>query len=192
MKLIKNGMVVDPDWVFWSETSVIGQDTGQDIGQIVPVELFLENRKISTGIQIDVDTDIELIAPYLSDLALIVIEFAGYADGRGFSIALRLRHTFGFTGIIWASGSVICDQYAMAIQCGIDAVLVDEQLLQRQPIEHWQEALANAPTPYRYHDELAQGSVDLQKASSPLKSKGTVVKLNGRFESRQNASLPHS
>lgn len=152
MKLIKNGIVVDPDWIFQDQSINISQSTKQ----IVPVELFLDNPELSTAIQINVDTDIGHIAPYLVQLKLIVIEFNAYADGRGFSIAHRLRHSYGFTGEIWGSGSLVSDQYAMAIQCGIDAVLIEDALLLRQPIEHWQDALVGAPTPYRYQVEMMQ------------------------------------
>ena len=154
MKLIENGTAVDPSWVFWEKAA----NCGQSINQIAPVELFLKNPEISTGVQIEVDTNLDHIAPHLAKLALIVIRFDAYADGRGFSIAHRLRHSFEFTSKIWGSGSLISDQYALAAQCGIDAVLVDEQLLKRQPIEHWQDALAGAPIPYRYQDEMVRES----------------------------------
>ena len=113
-------------------------------------------RIASSGIRIGVDSDLDELRPHLDKLELIVIEFLSFADGRGFSIAHRLRHSLGFGGRIWASGKLIADQYALALECGIDAILVDEQLLERQPIEHWREALASAPQPYRYHDDMMQ------------------------------------
>lgn len=174
MKLISNGIAVNPDWHFQ------GEQAGTN--QIVPVELFLENPENSTAIQIDVDTNLDDIVPYLDQLELIVIRFESYADGRGFSIAHRLRHYLGFTSKIWGSGSLISDQYAMAIQCGIDAVLIDENLLLRQPIEYWRDALASAPTPYRYQGEMMQGSAGAKVVSRPEITDKKIVELNARFE----------
>ena len=159
MKLIKDGAIVDPGWSFPGHPDA----RGGDHKQVFPFEIYLAEREhiselgIPLGIQIDVDTDLDDVAPFIDQLALIVINFATYADGRGFSIAHRMRHSLGYAGIIWGRGSLIADQYALAIQCGIDAVLVEDQLLDRQPIEHWQEALRNAPAPYRYHPDMAQG-----------------------------------
>ena len=185
MKLIKNGTVIDPDWIF-QDQAVIGD---QNSNQIVPVGQFLEDTELATAILIDVNTDLDLIAPYLNKLELIVVEFAAYADGRGFSIAHRLRHSFGFTGEIWGSGSLISDQYAMALQCGIDAVLVDEGLLLRQPIEHWQDAIAGAPIPYRYQDEMVRESAVKKYTSKPAISDETVANLNARFKNRSTEDL---
>ncbi len=149
MKLIENGFVIEPDWI---------AHNGADLQrrQILPLDIFLARPEDSSGIRIDADTDLEELRQHLGKLTLIVIEFTSFADGRGFSIAHRLRHLLGFSGKIWASGSLIADQYALAMQCGIDAVLVDEQLLQRQPIEHWHQALATAPLPYRFHGDMMQ------------------------------------
>ena len=105
------------------------------------------------GVQIGVDTDLERLFQHLSDIDLIVIEISSFADGRGFSIAYRLRHSLGYSGEIWALGNLIVDQYAHAVQCGIDGVLVEDQHLARQPIEHWRDALIDTPLPYRYHNK---------------------------------------
>jgi len=178
MKLIKNGIVVEPDWRFHDK----GENSDQLVNQIVSVDLFLKNLELSTAIEIDVDVDLDDIAPHLSQLELIVIKFEGYADGRGFSIAHRLRHSFGFRGDIWGSGSLISDQYAMALQCGIDAVLVDEKLLQRQPIEHWQGVIVNAPAPYRFQDDMMRDSVDDVSIIKLEISDEYIDELNTRFE----------
>ncbi|MCP3675604.1 MAG: phosphoadenylyl-sulfate reductase [Gammaproteobacteria bacterium] len=42
----------------------------------------------------------------------------------------------------------------MAVQCGIDSILVDEQQLKRQPIKQWQEALIGTPIPYHSQKAL--------------------------------------
>ena len=147
MKLIKSGVLSEPDWIFCDDID----HARHGVGQILPHKVFLENlaKPVDTqrlvGIQIDVDTDLEDIIPYFDRLNLIVIEFASIADGRGFSTARRLRQSLNYAGEIWANGKLYVDQYPLAVQCGIDGVLVDEPLLQRQPIEHWREALDMHP-----------------------------------------------
>jgi len=147
MKLIKNGELSEPAWIFCDN---IDHDR-HDVGQILPYRVFLENRVRRTntiglvGIQIDVDTELEDIIAYFDQLHLIVIEFASFVDGRGFSIAGRLRQSLNYAGEIWANGNLFADQYPLAVQCGIDGVVVDEQLLQRQPVEHWRQAIDMHP-----------------------------------------------
>ena len=150
MKLIESGAIADLNWHF----SDLADETSQSRNVILPFDVFLARPELARGVQVGVDTDIDELRPHLDKLALIVIEFSAYADGRGFSIAHRLRHSLGYQGKIWGRGSLIADQYALAVQCGVDAVLVEEELLERQPIDQWQEALASAPTPYRFQVEM--------------------------------------
>ena len=87
------------------------------------------------------DVDLERLEPRLSGLAAIEIEFPGYADGRGFSIARQLRRQYGYTGQIIAAGPLIPDQYSYALQCGFDAVKVDEDVFARHGASDWRSAL---------------------------------------------------
>ncbi len=190
MELIKDGAVVNPDWNFIDDLELA--DT--NINQILPVEAFLANpeqlpvhseAQIAggqglVGVRIGADSDLEALSPHFDQLALIVIEFSSFADGRGFSIAHRLRNTFNYAGEIWGSG-IIADQYAFAIQCGIDAVLVDEKLLQRQPVEDWRQALASAPAPYSFKADLKKTSKIYSKISKRIAGSQFVTGLNSRF-----------
>ncbi|GHF59797.1 DUF934 domain-containing protein [Seohaeicola zhoushanensis] len=82
------------------------------------------------------ETDPATLAEHM-DAALIRIPFASFADGRGFTLARRLRLA-GFKGRLRAQGHVIADQYAMARRAGFDEVEIDETLAARQPEEQWQ------------------------------------------------------
>ena len=68
------------------------------------------------------------------------IEFPSYADGRGSSIAKRLRR-LGFAGKLRAIGPLIPDQFGDLIACGFDEVEISEEQLVRQPVEQWLNAL---------------------------------------------------
>jgi len=82
--------------------------------------------------------------------ALVRIAFGSFADGRGFTLARRLRAA-GFTGRLRAVGPLIADQYAMARRSGFDEVEIPDDIAQRQPQEQW---LARAD--WRAHDYRAR------------------------------------
>ena len=88
------------------------------------------------AIDIPSDANPDVLADRLSDLDLIRVDFPSFADGRGFTIARRLR-LMGFTGRLRARGHVIADQYAMARRSGFDEVEIDEGLAARQPEAQW-------------------------------------------------------
>lgn len=82
------------------------------------------------------DTDPSVLQGQLQSIDLIRIDFPSFADGRGFTIAGRLR-MMGFQGRLRARGHVIADQYAMARRSGFDEVEIDAELAARQPEEQW-------------------------------------------------------
>lgn len=82
------------------------------------------------------DFDLDLLVPYLNQVALIRVEFAHFADGRGFSLAPRLR-ALGFAGRLRAAGHILADQYRNARRAGFDEVEIDPGLAARQPEPQW-------------------------------------------------------
>jgi uncharacterized protein (DUF934 family) len=91
------------------------------------------------------DADPTALAPRFGRIALIAVAFPGFADGRGLSLAQRLR-ALGYTGRLRARGHVIADQFPRARAVGFDEVEIDEALAARQPEAQWLEA-ARAPVP---------------------------------------------
>lgn len=102
----------------------------------------------SIGVEIANTVDAASLLPYFNHLALIAIAFPAYSDGRGFSIARRLRD-LGFRGTIRAVGPLIADQFVQAIACGIDEIEVSEAHLAHQPVEDWQAALKAISSGYQ-------------------------------------------
>jgi len=82
------------------------------------------------------DADPEPLAPHLARIGLIRIRFAGFSDGRAFTLAQRLRR-MGFAGRLRAAGHVLADQYAMARRCGFDEVEISDDMARRQPEGDW-------------------------------------------------------
>jgi uncharacterized protein (DUF934 family) len=80
--------------------------------------------------------DPEALRPLLDGLRLIRIAFPSFSDGRGFTIARRLR-MMGYTGRLRAAGHVVADQYAMARRVGFDEIEISAELAARQPADQW-------------------------------------------------------
>ena len=101
-----------------------------------------------TGPIIDLasDTQPDQLAHLTQGAALVRIDFPSFSDGRGFTLASRLRAQ-GFAGRLRARGHVIADQYAMARRMGFDEVEISDELAARQPESQWR-ARAN----WRGHD----------------------------------------
>ncbi|MFU8880912.1 MAG: DUF934 domain-containing protein [Rhodobacterales bacterium] len=101
-------------------------------------------------IALDLPADADPDAVTLQGVQIIRIPFASFADGRGFTLARRLRLR-GYTGRLRATGHVIADQYAMARRAGFDEVEIPADMARRQPQSQW---LARAN--WRAHDYQAR------------------------------------
>lgn len=76
------------------------------------------------------DADPEGLVAHLN-APLVEIAFPVFNDGRGFSLARRLRAE-GYRGRLRAAGKLLPDQYAMARRVGFDEVAVETALFERQ------------------------------------------------------------
>lgn len=123
---------------------------------IVPLDRLGEAvaRGGAIGVHIANDTDPAVLAPHLGALTLISVAFPSFSDGRGFSIARRLR-AMGFVGRLRATGPVISDQFAYLLSVGFDEVAIPDDLAARQPAEQW---LAAAKISRFYQRGLADRS----------------------------------
>lgn len=99
-------------------------------------DLSADSSARALAIELEPDADIDLLTGRLNEIGMIRVNFPGFADGRGFTLArlLRLR---GFGGRMRASGHVISDQYAMARRAGFDEIEISKELAARQPEEEW-------------------------------------------------------
>lgn len=120
--------------------SVLVQDTGfvaDDWNQGFTSLADLPANDTVCCVDIPSDADPAGLANRLSEIDMIRIDFPTSADGRGFTIARRLR-LMGYEGRLRAYGQVIADQYAMARRSGFDEVEIPDDLAARQPQEQWQ------------------------------------------------------
>ncbi len=97
---------------------------------------FASSEAGPVAVDLPPDADPETLRDRLDGIAMIRIAFPSFADGRGFTLAKRLR-LMGFSGRLRARGHVIADQYAMARRAGFDEVEISDDLAARQPEDQW-------------------------------------------------------
>ena len=104
---------------------------------IIPLDQLAANDSAPVvAVDLASDADPSALADRVDSIDLIRVDFPSFADGRGFTIARRLR-LMGYQGRLRAKGHVIADQYAMARRAGFDEVEIDEDLAKRQPQDQW-------------------------------------------------------
>jgi uncharacterized protein (DUF934 family) len=122
MALIRNGAVADDPY-----TDVTDDAALPDGPVIVSLQRWLADRDVllarntPIGVRLSSDQSPEALAGDLDRLALVVLEFAKFRDGRPFSWARLLRTRLKFAGEIRASGDFLYDQIAFLVRVGFDA-----------------------------------------------------------------------
>jgi len=89
------------------------------------------------GVALPNDHDVEVLAPDMGGLSLVVLQFPKWTDGRAYSQARLLRTRLRFGGEIRACGEVLVDMLPLLQRTGFDAV----QLRADQSLESAQRAL---------------------------------------------------
>jgi len=121
--------------------SVIVTDQGFSSADWPPGFLSLDELRVSEtgGHAVDIPNDIDAdeLVRFLPQVAMFRIPFPSFADGRGFTLARRLR-LLGYRGRLRAEGHVIADQYPLARKCGFDEIEISDALADRQDESQWQ------------------------------------------------------
>lgn len=110
----------------------------------------------SACVEIASDADPSSLRDRFAQIHAIRVKFDDSADGRGFSIAARLRR-LGYRGRLRAHGHLIADQFRLARRSGFDEVAISQAMSERQPERQW---IARAPAP-SYQQRLIGGSPSL-------------------------------
>lgn len=121
------------------------------------------------GVDIPNNISIDEILPLADKLDLISVPFPSFADGRGFSLAKRLRDR-GYRGVLRAQGKLISDQFAYALACGFDEVEPAEEVFARQPVEQWLAALTRITNVYQRGYDGAANILDQRRAARAAKA----------------------
>lgn len=117
--------------------TIIVTDKGFSTGPTIPAFTALDQLPYHEGaLDLRNTDDPAALGAYLVDIRLIRIDFPAFTDGRGFTLARRLR-MMGYKGRLRARGHILADQYTMARRTGFDEVEISPELAARQPEEQW-------------------------------------------------------
>ena len=167
MPLMRERDFVADEWVGVGEDEKI-PETGKIIiplARLQDAAARLAAGAGQTGLHVPNTVKPHTLKPYFNSVALISVAFPAFNDGRGFSIARRLRR-LGFTGILRATGPLIADQYAYALACGFDEIALPETLAKRQPAAHWQKAADAISLSYQRGYQRPTTILDRRRAAS--------------------------
>jgi uncharacterized protein (DUF934 family) len=126
--------------VLVTERGFAADDWGREV---LAFEVFWSGQDLpeeGLAVEFPNDRDPADLAPWLERLELIRVAFPAMADGRGFSIARRLR-AMGYAGRLRAAGPLIADQFRAARRVGFDEIELPDALAARQPEPQWKAAM---------------------------------------------------
>lgn len=92
---------------------------------------------LPAGLLLANDADVEALEPDLARIALVVLQFPKWTDGRAYSQARLLRSRLRYRGEVRATGEVLVDMLPLLHRTGFDAV----QLRADQSLDSAQRAL---------------------------------------------------
>jgi uncharacterized protein (DUF934 family) len=123
MPLVKNGKIADDLYFRVLDGAAIPDDDAV----LVPAARLLADagefvqRAGKTGVLWPNDRNVSELAPYLDRLALVVLVFPNFKDGRAYSQARILRERHRFRGELRAAGHILRDQFLFLHRAGFDA-----------------------------------------------------------------------
>lgn len=125
-RLIKDGRVIEDNWL-----PADADSTAPSLRRIQTLALWLQmDDKTNSAVQLEPGEEPDVLVDHLQQIALIVINFPVFTDGRGFSYARQLRQ-LGYVGELRAAGNFIRDQLTYLRRCGFDAFqMADEAELE--------------------------------------------------------------
>ena len=124
------------------------------------------------GVWLTPDAAIDALLPWLHDIPMIAIHIPTLADGRGYSMARRLRTHYGYQAGLRAFGDITRDQLLFLMRCGFDSVSLRPgtdltlacQALTELPSRYQDDALPQLRNARRWSGALAVMYRALEKA----------------------------
>ena len=170
------------EWVVITNKG-FSSDDWIDRSVIEPVNVlsdnFREEQLKKAHLKLGNDFQVETLKSFLPYLNAISIEFPSEKDGRGFSLARRLRQ-LGYLGVLRATGHVTVDQYRHASQSGFNQIAIPTNLAKRMPEPYWQQQIDNFKSSYSYQEKLQPVSTNSysSKNNNLIKEAINIQKLN--------------
>ncbi|MGE0714541.1 MAG: DUF934 domain-containing protein [Alphaproteobacteria bacterium] len=140
MPLLKDGAVVADAWAHLTD------DTPAPSTGAVTVSFsrwrdgraVLLARGTPLGVRLANTDPVDALAPDLERLALVVLHFPKFTDGRAYGQARRLRAFHHYRGELRATGNVLQDQLLAMARVGFDAF----EMAAADAARRWQDATA--------------------------------------------------
>jgi uncharacterized protein (DUF934 family) len=162
MPLLKNNSFVNDPWIVIADDEAIS-DAGRVIVSLARLQKDWDQLAKHTGllgVQLPNNADEKALTPYAAQLALIVVNFPAFTDGRSYSQARQLRKD-GYRGEVRATGNILPDQLQFMLQVGVDSFEVSD----RFTLEDWQKAALHMQLTYQlgYHRQGVEREVWAQR-----------------------------
>ena len=147
MPLIKGGQFVEDPFFFVPD----GKAFPEEKGVIVTLARFQGEKEnlfahhSPVGVRLASNENPQVLKADLPRLAVVVLEFPKFRDGRAFSWARMLRTRFDYKGEIRATGDFLFDQIAFMARVGFDAWEVRQDFT----LDEFRRALTEITTPYQ-------------------------------------------
>jgi uncharacterized protein (DUF934 family) len=147
MPLIKGAVFVEDPFFFVPD----GKAYPDEKGVIVTLARFQGERdnlfahRNLVGVRLASNENPTVLKADLHRLAVVVLEFPKFRDGRAFSWARMLRTRFDYKGEIRATGDFLLDQLAFMARTGIDAFEVRQDVT----LEQFHHAMTEISHPYQ-------------------------------------------
>ena len=137
MPLLKNQAFVKDSWSELADNAPLPEngDIVVSFARVVGDWDALVRYTGLLGIRLANTDKVEALAPFISQLALIILPFPSFVDGRSYSMARQLRLD-GYRGELRAEGNILPDQLQSMLQVGFDSFQVSD----RFPLGQWQAA----------------------------------------------------
>jgi uncharacterized protein (DUF934 family) len=146
MPLLKNNAFVSDDWATLADDAPLPEG-GKLIVSLARLTKDWDTLARFTGllgVRL-VNTDkVEDLSPYISQMALVVLPFPSFTDGRSYSLGRQLRQD-GYRGELRGEGNILPDQLQYMRQVGFDCFTVTE----RFPLQVWQAAATQMSLAYQ-------------------------------------------
>ena len=147
MPLLEAGRFVPDIWRTLGDDDAV-PDSGHII---VPLSRLLAEADLfaafagQLGVRLEPGQRVEQLQARLDRLALVVLSFPAFTDGRAFSTARILRERYRFAGEIRAVGDVLVDRYQFMRQCGFDSF----EVTQERTLASWAKAAVEMTLTYQ-------------------------------------------
>ena len=142
-EILKNGQVHNDNWqVLRPEADADLATISVPAGQwLVPFALWqtqsaaLKSRN-DIGVWLSPEDDLSAVAAEFAGWPLVAIDFPKFTDGRGYSIAWRLRNHHKYSGELRAIGNVLVDQLFFMLRVGFDTLALDPKVSTEAALKH--------------------------------------------------------